>query len=267
MKETTLAWKKRRITMSRGGVQGQKEDHQQQKLHAGQRELRELADNLPILSTIAYKSPHPVKHTISMTDLIDNDPRLLQKLRMLNKIPLGPHSDEKHLKLLRDDISDIFSVTSQIGDGSCGDDTTSIADSITFATESMDDASSVEASDEQRSLSGIEEEEVSVVSGESLTRSQAQPKLQTQTSNQSIPSFSNESQESQATVRSELQPNRSITPDQKFASKMGNENYRRTHQKAARMTENTARKRVMKKIDNEKASRAKEALEKNLARS
>ena len=49
--------------------------------------------------------------------------------------------------------------------------------------------------------------------------------------------------------------------------KMGNENYRRTHQKAARQAENTARKRVMKKIDNEKASRAKEALEKNLARS
>ena len=147
-----LSMEKRRITMSRGGVQGQKEDHQQQKLPHGQQELRELADNLPILSTIAYKSPHPVKHTISMTDLIDNDPRLLQKLRMLNKIPLGPHSDEKHLKLLRDDISDIFGMPSQIGDGSCGDDTTSIADSITFATESMDDASSVEASDRQKSF-------------------------------------------------------------------------------------------------------------------
>ncbi len=264
-----LSANKRRISAGGRAVEEQKGGHRHHKLHAGQRELHELVEDLPALSTIAYKSPHPMRNTVSMTDLIDNDPQVLQKLRLLNKVPIGPHSDDKHLKLLRDDVSGIFSVTSLIDAGI--EDSVSVDDSATISSSIFGDENSVGAGDEQLNLSGIEEVEISVGSVESLTPSQT-PHLQTQTSTQSIPSFSTRGQDSKAKDGPKEVQSRSITPDQKYAVKREDQNYRRTNNAArsySRQTSNgnTARKRAMKKIEDEKNRRAEETNEKNLAKS
>jgi hypothetical protein len=97
--------------------------HKPKRLPKGEQEKADLVNNMPPLSTLTFNGPVPVRHPISMTDILDNDADVLRRLRLLNRVAVGPNSPEKQLKLLNDDISGMFSV--------------SVASHVSVATESL----------------------------------------------------------------------------------------------------------------------------------
>lgn len=56
------------------------------------------------LSTVPYSSPIPARHVVSLVDVLDIDPLLLEKVRLLSAVPVGPGTGKDKLKSLDDEL-------------------------------------------------------------------------------------------------------------------------------------------------------------------
>ena len=56
------------------------------------------------LSTVPYSSPLPARHVLSLVDLLDNDAALLEKVRLLSAVPVGPGTGKARLRSLDDEL-------------------------------------------------------------------------------------------------------------------------------------------------------------------
>ena len=62
----------------------------------------------PVLAPQTYASDQPVRHPLNMVDVLDNDPILLAKLRLLSNAPVGPHSSKALMRTLDDEIASVM---------------------------------------------------------------------------------------------------------------------------------------------------------------
>ena len=115
------------------------------RLTKGEQERLELVTNMPPLSTLTFKGPVQVKHPVNMADILENDPEVLQRLRLLNRVPVGPQSADKRLRALNDDISGFFSISqkSAATDASESLASMSLGDDSTIADSTYDDEDEV----------------------------------------------------------------------------------------------------------------------------
>ena len=61
----------------------------------------------PVLVDLPYKSPTPARHTLNITDILDNDPALLTKMRLLSNMPIGPNASKILVKSLDEEILEV----------------------------------------------------------------------------------------------------------------------------------------------------------------
>ena len=176
-----LSEDKRRITMGGNAIEHKGDcghGHHHHKLHAGQRVRPACGEHAPSLYYSLQVAP-PYQTQREHGRLDRHRPSCARVAALAEQGAYLAHSNEKHLTLLRDDISGIFSVTSLIGgDGSI--ESSIVDDSTTIASASVggDNESSVGGGDGM-SLGDIEEEEgTSVGSVESLTKTAtSQPQM------------------------------------------------------------------------------------------
>lgn len=129
-----------KFRLTKEGAPKPKKKEKKPKLTKGEQERLELVTDMPPLSTLTFKAPIEPRNPLNMADILENDPEVLQRLRLLNRIPIGPHSEEKRLRALNDDISGFFSLShkSAATEASESIASMSIADESTIA-ESQDD--------------------------------------------------------------------------------------------------------------------------------
>jgi len=88
----------------------------------------------PVLAPLAYASNQPVRHPLNMVDVLDNDPALLKKLRILSNGPVGPNTRNTNMRTIDDDILSIMNKQMKPDD-----DTATAADDSTHDSNHFDD--------------------------------------------------------------------------------------------------------------------------------
>lgn len=108
----------------------------------------ETRHKMPALATLPYLSPHAGRNPLNIVDILDHDPRMLTRIKLLNRVPLGPHSSNMLVQELHDDITEMFAST--VASDSLAQDS--------IATMSIDESDSQTASlaPSQKSEGGIE---------------------------------------------------------------------------------------------------------------
>lgn len=143
-----LSEAKFRLTQEGAPSKAKRGKEKKPKLTKGEQERLELVTDMPPLSTLTFKGPVEVKHPVTMADILENDPEVLQRLRLLNRIPIGPQSADKRLRALNDDISGFFSISqkSAATDASESLASMSLEDDSTIAESAYDEGDDDNAS-------------------------------------------------------------------------------------------------------------------------
>ena len=82
----------------------------------------------PLLAPQAYASDQPVRHPLNMVDVLDNDPVLLKKLRLLSSGPIGPNHSQMHMRTIDEEIASVMHRMDKVADA----DTITTAESISI---------------------------------------------------------------------------------------------------------------------------------------